>query len=140
MPSNTSFLCTVTWGITRKIYRDRKRGATSGPRSRSPDVRLGSGAAGRGFEPTRAWCFRTSFLVTPVGDSWGLPSTPQPRFPADTPELVLLPGSEDARRPSPAGAAVHSERCVRQLSVLALALRSIPSPFAERLSAFLLLL
>lgn len=114
-------LCTVTWSITGEIYGARKSRAKSSPRSTSPNVQLGSGAAGRGFEPMHAWCFHTSCFVTQVGNSRGLSSAPQPRAPA----LVLLPGSEDVPRQGCTGAAVRSESCARQLSALMLALHLV---------------
>lgn len=78
MPSKTPPLCTVTWSTTGEIYGDRKSGAKSSPRSRSPNVRLGSGAAGRGFEPMYACAFMPASLSLRWGTAGVCPAHHSP--------------------------------------------------------------
>lgn len=114
-PSKTPPLCTGTWSTTGETNWARRGGPMSSPRSRSPDVQLGSGAAGRGFEPVQARCFHATFFVTQVGHGRVCPAEPPG---APRPSRV---GALCSACPPPGGAGT-------------------PSPFAGRLWASLLLL
>lgn len=133
MPSKIPPLCPGMWNTTGEIYGARKSRAKSSPRSRSP---MCSWALGQ-LEGALSPCMLGAFIPASLSLRWETAGvcpahhSPEPQLWSFCPARKMFRGkaAQELRF-----AAFCAYACPPPGSA------SIPSPFAERLSAFLLLL